>query len=433
MINRFLFIFGTFFVLLPYYCLSQHLIQRGDTLTITFEKGDTENIQWQFSDDLLFWKPLKQDNQQLIINTDETGFYRVKVKTENRTSFSDTVFIYVPMVNYHGPQISDNPSQLKLSWDYAIPNHLINEYLISIEGCDSVITLPNWRNSLLIDRKMAYYSKLFTIQAIPNGNFALPLQTIRYENNFSRFFNHKPLYVAHRGLSSIYPENTKVAFEKAVEAGFTYVECDVRLTKDDVWVLNHDNTIDRTSDGKGEIADFYYDDLKKFDFAARKNYEGRTFQKILTLTDFCYFCKEHHLKPIIEIKEEEFRHLNLVNLLTIINSYLPYDSYSIHCFDVKTLRKIRRIDEEVIVGMLTKKYKSSQKLTIRTLYPCFYNLSFSRSLISKPLTEKSSGILNQLYQSGCFMGTWTVDNPKYFENMLSNQWFILIDTVPPLN
>ena len=51
---------------------------------------------------------------------------------------------------------------------------------------------------------------------------------------------HRILNIAHRGFSSIYPENTMLAFKKAVEAGCDGVECDIHLTRDNVAGICHD-------------------------------------------------------------------------------------------------------------------------------------------------------------------------------------------------
>ena len=55
----------------------------------------------------------------------------------------------------------------------------------------------------------------------------------------------------HRGFSGEYPENTMLAFQKAVEAGCEGIELDVQLTKDLVQVIMHDEKVDRTTDGNG--------------------------------------------------------------------------------------------------------------------------------------------------------------------------------------
>ena len=71
---------------------------------------------------------------------------------------------------------------------------------------------------------------------------------------------------AHRGFSGKYPENTLLAFEKAIEAGAEGMEFDVQLTKDGELVIIHDETIDRTSNGSGRVKDFTYEELLQYDF-----------------------------------------------------------------------------------------------------------------------------------------------------------------------
>jgi len=72
----------------------------------------------------------------------------------------------------------------------------------------------------------------------------------------------KTVVTAHRGFSACYPENTLAAFSKAVEIGVDIVEFDVRETKDHQLVILHDPTVDRTTDGKGAIEDWTWEDAK---------------------------------------------------------------------------------------------------------------------------------------------------------------------------
>ena len=64
--------------------------------------------------------------------------------------------------------------------------------------------------------------------------------------------------ISHRGYTMGAPENTILAFNLAAERGYKYVETDVAFTKDGVAVLLHDYTIDRTSNGTGNVCDYTY-------------------------------------------------------------------------------------------------------------------------------------------------------------------------------
>lgn len=107
--------------------------------------------------------------------------------------------------------------------------------------------------------------------------------------------------IAHRGLSSVAPENTASAIRAAAEAGFKYVELDVRITSDDKQVIIHDETVDRTSNGTGNVADMTLEELKALDFGSwfNEKYSG---EKILTLDEAMSLCMNLGLHPYIEMK-----------------------------------------------------------------------------------------------------------------------------------
>lgn len=70
--------------------------------------------------------------------------------------------------------------------------------------------------------------------------------------------------ISHRGDWRNYPENSIPAIESAIRMGVDIMELDVKMTKDSVLVLCHDQTINRTSNGKGRVSDITYDSLMTF-------------------------------------------------------------------------------------------------------------------------------------------------------------------------
>lgn len=119
---------------------------------------------------------------------------------------------------------------------------------------------------------------------------------------------HKPLVLAHQGGEEIRPSNTALAFRESAQLGADVLDTDVHMTKDGILVLNHDETVDRTTDGTGAIRDKTYDELKKldagYDFSTD---EGKTFPyrgtglTILSLDDF--FDQFRGVRYGIEIKQ----------------------------------------------------------------------------------------------------------------------------------
>ena len=88
------------------------------------------------------------------------------------------------------------------------------------------------------------------------------------------FQGPSPLAFAHRGGARVYPENTLVAFRAAIELGFRHIETDVHLTRDGHLVCFHDDTLERTTDGRGRVADHTLDALRTLDAAYHFSPDG---------------------------------------------------------------------------------------------------------------------------------------------------------------
>jgi len=79
------------------------------------------------------------------------------------------------------------------------------------------------------------------------------------------FRRPKPRLFAHRGASGEAPENTLAAFRRAVEVGVSYAELDVHITKDGQVVVIHDETLERTTNGKGKVHEHTLAELRQLD------------------------------------------------------------------------------------------------------------------------------------------------------------------------
>lgn len=80
---------------------------------------------------------------------------------------------------------------------------------------------------------------------------------------------NKIVVIAHRGEHLHHPENTMPAFQAAIDAGADYFELDVRTTSDGKFVIMHDNTLDRTTNGTGEVYKHTFDEIRSLDAGAK--------------------------------------------------------------------------------------------------------------------------------------------------------------------
>jgi glycerophosphoryl diester phosphodiesterase len=111
----------------------------------------------------------------------------------------------------------------------------------------------------------------------------------------------RPLAISHRGHSVEYPENSRLAYEKAVELGAEMIECDVHLTKDGVLVMMHDNTLDRTTTGSGPVIDATWDELQRLDVGVKfgPQFAGT---RIPTTEDTLRYFREAGILGCFEVK-----------------------------------------------------------------------------------------------------------------------------------
>lgn len=112
--------------------------------------------------------------------------------------------------------------------------------------------------------KFIYYSLCFLVLAVFDTN-VLKAQSTRVDTIINDFYNHPKmvLVAAHRAAHLQHPENSLAAIEAAIKMGVDIIEIDVHKTKDNVIVLLHDETIDRTTNKTGKVKKYTYAELKK--------------------------------------------------------------------------------------------------------------------------------------------------------------------------
>ncbi|QEC42441.1 glycerophosphodiester phosphodiesterase family protein [Pseudobacter ginsenosidimutans] len=83
------------------------------------------------------------------------------------------------------------------------------------------------------------------------------------QESFRNTNNSIVMIAAHRGAHLEDPENSLAAFRKSIEMGIDIIELDVRCTKDGVLICMHDKTVDRTTNGKGNVKDLTFGEIRK--------------------------------------------------------------------------------------------------------------------------------------------------------------------------
>lgn len=106
----------------------------------------------------------------------------------------------------------------------------------------------------------------------------------------------KPVFIAHRGLSSQALENTLPAFRLAAKHQFTAIETDIHLSRDGVFVIHHDEDLSRIYNQPLKLVDENYDSLRQASQCFGNRY------RIAKLSDFLSICRKHNITAVVELK-----------------------------------------------------------------------------------------------------------------------------------
>ncbi len=129
------------------------------------------------------------------------------------------------------------------------------------------------------------------------------ISTLQNKNLFTQNKStHGLTWIAHRGNNSTAPENSIVAFENVYR--HQAIETDIQLTSDNRWVIMHDETVDRTTNGTGKISDMTYDQFRALRIDTGANVDKLTDDEKIppNLEEFLLICKKNNRIPVVEIK-----------------------------------------------------------------------------------------------------------------------------------
>lgn len=155
-----------------------------------------------------------------------------------------------------------------------------------------------------------------------------------------------PVYLtAHRGVSALAPENSLPAFEEAVKNGYYTAECDIHLTKDNEWVVIHNDSVDARFCQFGEVKDYTLEEIKTFSYKSGANFWKYEDLRIPTLDEYLDVFVGTNTRPQIEIKADNYDLLYTV--VDAVKAKGLQESAIVISFDLKQLQVIHDIDPTI--------------------------------------------------------------------------------------
>jgi len=188
--------------------------------------------------------------------------------------------------------------------------------------------------------------------------------------------------IAHRGASSLAPENTLLAFEKAIELGAGAIECDVHACKSGEAVIIHDDTLERTTNGKGRVAAHTLAQLQSLDAG-----QG---ERIPTLEEAIAFIAGR-AQLYIEIKNVHVAQ-TVARIITrsVTMGNNEYAQLPVISFNLDALLEVKRYNPFILIGATARDEEHFHELLetagkhgLWSLNPCIDHVSMKDVSIAR--------------------------------------------------
>lgn len=245
------------------------------------------------------------------------------------------------------------------------PNHNVSAKCYRVDSGSRVFQRDTgWKSSVTLQPGLEY--EINFKRADNSAILRSDLKEINFTtHNIDIELNENIKSICHRGYNVGAPENTLIAFRLAKKVGFKYVECDVSFTSDNVPVLLHDNTVDRTSNGSGAISSMTYEEASALDFGSwfSEEYEG---EKIPTFEEFIILCRNLGLHPYIEIKYGATQ-LQVEKLVDIVARHGMKGKVTYISFEVNLLSYVFNKDKNARLGFICNTFTDSNLQSVKHL------------------------------------------------------------------
>ena len=203
------------------------------------------------------------------------------------------------------------------------------------------------------------------------------------------------LKIAHRGASGNFPENTVCAFRAAIDAGAEMCELDVQLSRDGAIVVIHDETVERTTDGKGEVAELTLEELKRLDAGAKFKGGAVKGERIPTL-DEVFSATSGKCGLNIELKAGGLEH----QVAQIMQARNALADSIVSSFDWEYLKNIQQLHFNIRVGLLAE--EKPVDLMMNAVAMRAHSINPRWDMVTSDLCKAA-------HERGLKVYTWTVD------------------------
>jgi len=217
----------------------------------------------------------------------------------------------------------------------------------------------------------------------------------------------QPFVIAHAACKGHAPENTLAGIRAAIELGADGIEIDVHSTADGVPVLIHDATVDRTTDGQGEVTKMTLAQVKTLDAGARQ-FEGRfAGERIPTLAEVLDLTRGRVLL-VMEVKQLDIEE----QVLRVVRDLGAVNDCVVHSFIPQVVARFRAVEPSMPAALLTSATDVTDWAPLFT-----HALSLNAQGVSVFYPRVDAGVVRQAHLRKLAFFVWTVDEVEDMRRM----------------
>ena len=223
----------------------------------------------------------------------------------------------------------------------------------------------------------------------------------------------KPTVIAHRGFSASAPENTLPAFQSAIDAGADMIEFDIRLTRDKQFVVIHDATLERTTNGLGIVENHTLSELQTLDAGSwfGRKFTGTVLPSLSETLDLC----RNRILVNIEVKTEIQDDLCLDRLADLVGTQVEAlratRSVVISTYTRRIITSLRDKQEHLTTALLSDQPSTNEAITKLACVSGATALHIPHRLASSSLVERAQ-------QAGLLSAVHTINETTDMEELI---------------
>lgn len=221
-----------------------------------------------------------------------------------------------------------------------------------------------------------------------------------------KFLSNTTNFCAHRGNNTEFPENSALALKSVTRHRF--IEFDVGITKDGKWIVMHDDTVDRTTNGTGRVDSLTLAQIRalRIDTGAGLGYLTDAEKIIPTMSEAIQYCKSAGSVPFVEIKSNNYTDSHLQEFINVLKqAKILNGGCVVISFDKTILERLRNMSNEIELSWVMN------SVTQTELSECI-RLRMSADVAYNHATV-TKDMVNAFHDNGLQLNVWTAPDDSF--------------------